>query len=173
MGARSGDRILDRRAHRHQRATRITGGIDSRPRGRRQSRTGASDHGRQYRACRRPRFAPVSAGKFAGLDNPCRVGNHRRAVRYAGCRRAYFSQTLNSSSDVPLWDRLFAPLLAAAAGALTTGIFSIPISPCQSHTIRTYASSISSAARLLRLSPSPWAWLPCGACRVCMRSSTA
>ncbi|HGY1170816.1 TPA: ion channel protein [Klebsiella aerogenes] len=37
-----------------------------------------------------------------------------------------FSQTLNSSSDVPLWDRLFAPLLAAAAGALTTGIFFHP-----------------------------------------------
>ncbi|EPK6500817.1 ion channel protein [Klebsiella aerogenes] len=37
-----------------------------------------------------------------------------------------FSQTLNSSSDIPLWDRLFAPLLAAAAGALTTGIFFHP-----------------------------------------------
>lgn len=37
-----------------------------------------------------------------------------------------FSQTLNSSSDVPLWDRLFAPLLAAASGALTTGIFFHP-----------------------------------------------
>lgn len=36
-----------------------------------------------------------------------------------------FSQTLNNSSDVPLWDRLFAPLLAAA-GALTTGIFFHP-----------------------------------------------
>ncbi len=83
-----------------------------------------------------------------------------------------FSQTLNNSSDVPLWDRLFAPLLAAAAGALTTGIFSIPISLCQSRTIRTCASSISSAARLSRLSPSPWAWSPCGVCRVCTRSST-
>ncbi|MFS8163982.1 ion channel protein [uncultured Escherichia sp.] len=29
-----------------------------------------------------------------------------------------FSQTLNGSSEVPLWDRLFAPLMAAAAGAL-------------------------------------------------------
>lgn len=38
----------------------------------------------------------------------------------------FFSQTLNNSSDVPLWDRLFAPLLAAAAGALTTGIFFHP-----------------------------------------------
>ncbi|HCN0922233.1 TPA: ion channel protein [Escherichia coli] len=37
-----------------------------------------------------------------------------------------FSQTLNGSSDVPLWDRLFAPLMAAAAGALTTGLFFHP-----------------------------------------------
>ena len=38
-----------------------------------------------------------------------------------------FSQTLNGSNEVPLWDRLFAPLMAAAAGALTTGLFSILI----------------------------------------------
>ena len=37
-----------------------------------------------------------------------------------------FSQTLNSSNDTPLWDRLFAPLLAAAAGALTTSLFFHP-----------------------------------------------
>ncbi|MFK3706416.1 ion channel protein [Klebsiella sp. NPDC088457] len=37
-----------------------------------------------------------------------------------------FSQTLNSSNEVPLWDRLFAPLLAAAAGALTTDLFFHP-----------------------------------------------
>lgn len=37
-----------------------------------------------------------------------------------------FSQTLNGSSEVPLWDRLFAPLMAAAAGALTTGFFFHP-----------------------------------------------
>lgn len=37
-----------------------------------------------------------------------------------------FSQTLNSSNDVPLWDRLFAPLLAVAAGALTTDLFFHP-----------------------------------------------
>jgi H+/Cl- antiporter ClcA len=37
-----------------------------------------------------------------------------------------FSQTLNGSNDVPLWDRLFAPLLAAAAGALTTDLFFHP-----------------------------------------------
>ncbi|HIB9631344.1 TPA: ion channel protein [Escherichia coli] len=37
-----------------------------------------------------------------------------------------FSQTLNGSNEVPLWDRLFAPLMAAAAGALTTGLFFHP-----------------------------------------------
>ncbi|EIZ0083206.1 ion channel protein [Escherichia coli] len=37
-----------------------------------------------------------------------------------------FSQTLNGSSEVPLWDRLFAPLMAAAAAALTTGLFFHP-----------------------------------------------
>ncbi|EFA5377166.1 ion channel protein [Escherichia coli] len=37
-----------------------------------------------------------------------------------------FSQTLNGSSEVPLWDRIFAPLMAAAAGALTTGLFFHP-----------------------------------------------
>ncbi|HAV7462623.1 TPA: ion channel protein [Escherichia coli] len=37
-----------------------------------------------------------------------------------------FSQTLNGSSEVPLWDRLFAPLMAAAAGALITGLFFHP-----------------------------------------------
>ncbi|MDT8703076.1 ion channel protein [Kluyvera ascorbata] len=37
-----------------------------------------------------------------------------------------FSQTLTGNNDSPLWDRLFAPLLAAAAGALTTGMFFHP-----------------------------------------------
>lgn len=37
-----------------------------------------------------------------------------------------FSQTLSSNNDVPLWDKLFAPLMAAAAGALTTSLFSHP-----------------------------------------------
>ena len=37
-----------------------------------------------------------------------------------------FSQTLNGNNDAPLWDRLFAPLLAAAAGALTTSLFFLP-----------------------------------------------
>lgn len=37
-----------------------------------------------------------------------------------------FSQTLNSTNDTPLWDRLFAPMIAAAAGALTTSLFFHP-----------------------------------------------
>ncbi|AGP45422.1 putative ion channel protein [Serratia plymuthica] len=37
-----------------------------------------------------------------------------------------FSQTLASNNDVPLWDRLFAPLMAAAAGAVTTQLFFTP-----------------------------------------------
>ncbi|ADO47621.1 ion channel protein [[Enterobacter] lignolyticus] len=37
-----------------------------------------------------------------------------------------FSQTLNSNNDVPLWDRLFAPMISAAAGALTTSLFFHP-----------------------------------------------
>ena len=37
-----------------------------------------------------------------------------------------FSQTLSSDNDVPLWDKLFAPLMAAAAGALTTSLFFHP-----------------------------------------------
>lgn len=37
-----------------------------------------------------------------------------------------FSQTLNGNNEVPLWDRLFVPLMAAAAGALTTGLFFHP-----------------------------------------------
>jgi len=48
-----------------------------------------------------------------------------------------FSQTLTGNNEAPLWDRLFAPLLAAAAGALTTGLFfhphfSLPIEYYQS-----------------------------------------
>jgi H+/Cl- antiporter ClcA len=37
-----------------------------------------------------------------------------------------FSQMLSGSDDVPLWDRLFAPLIAAASGALTTSLFFHP-----------------------------------------------
>ncbi|HED6255704.1 TPA: ion channel protein [Enterobacter cloacae] len=37
-----------------------------------------------------------------------------------------FSQTLSNNNDVPLWDKLFAPLMTAAAGALTTSLFFNP-----------------------------------------------
>ncbi|WP_434639443.1 ion channel protein [Klebsiella sp. I138] len=59
-----------------------------------------------------------------------------------------FSQTLNSSNDVPLWDRLFAPLLAAAAGALTTDLFfhpnfslPVPVYP-QMHIVDIFSGAI-------------------------------
>lgn len=37
-----------------------------------------------------------------------------------------FSQTLHGGKDVPLWDRLFPPLLAAGAGAFTGNLFFEP-----------------------------------------------
>jgi len=37
-----------------------------------------------------------------------------------------FSQTLGGNKEVPLWDRLFAPLVAAGAGAVTTDQFFEP-----------------------------------------------
>ena len=37
-----------------------------------------------------------------------------------------FSQMLSGSEEVPLWDRLFAPMIAAAAGSLTTSLFFHP-----------------------------------------------
>jgi H+/Cl- antiporter ClcA len=49
-----------------------------------------------------------------------------------------FSQTLGTNKDVPLWDRLFAPLLAAGAGAITTDQF---FQPDFSLTIPAYDSS--------------------------------
>jgi len=49
-----------------------------------------------------------------------------------------FSQTLGTNKDVPLWDRLFAPLLAAGAGALTTDQF---FQPDFSLSIPSYDSS--------------------------------
>ena len=49
-----------------------------------------------------------------------------------------FSKTLGTNKDVPLWDRLFAPLLAAGAGALTTDQF---FQPDFSLSIPSYDSS--------------------------------
>ena len=62
-----------------------------------------------------------------------------------------FSQTLNSSNDVPLWDRLFAPLMAAAAGSLTTSLlfpphFSLPIAHyTQMHLIDILSGAVVAA----------------------------
>ena len=65
-----------------------------------------------------------------------------------------FSQTLNSSNDVPLWDRLFAPLMAAAAGSLTTSLFfhphfSLPIAHyTQMHVIDILSGAVVAAIAL-------------------------
>lgn len=107
---------------------------------------GASDYGGEYRAGCRCRLPTVSARQLAGLDHPRGLRHHRRPLRYPGCRRADFSQTLNSSNDTPLWDRLFAPLLAAAAGALTTGLFFHPHFSLPIRTMVRCASLIFSAA---------------------------
>ena len=62
-----------------------------------------------------------------------------------------FSQTLNGSNDVPLWDKLFAPLLAAAAGSLTTSLFfhphfSLPIAHyTQMHVIDILSGAVVAA----------------------------
>ena len=62
-----------------------------------------------------------------------------------------FSQTLNSSNDVPLWDRLFAPLMAAAAGSLTTSLFfhphfSLPIAHyTQMHLVDIFSGAVVAA----------------------------
>ena len=62
-----------------------------------------------------------------------------------------FSQTLNSSNDAPLWDRLFAPLMAAAAGSLTTSLFfhphfSLPIAHyTQMHLVDIFSGAVVAA----------------------------
>lgn len=62
-----------------------------------------------------------------------------------------FSQTLNNSNDVPLWDRLFAPLMAAAAGSLTTSLFfhphfSLPIAHyTQMHLVDIFSGAVVAA----------------------------
>ncbi len=55
--------------------------------------------------------------RVSSLDWTILAASGTIGALFPGCRRADFSQTLNSSNDTPLWDRLFAPLLAAAAGA--------------------------------------------------------
>lgn len=73
-----------------------------------------------------------------------------------------FSQTLNGSNDVPLWDRLFAPLLAAAAGALTTDLFFHPhfSLPIAQYTQLQLTDIL--AARWLPPLPLRQAWWRCG-----------
>ncbi|EML9985249.1 MULTISPECIES: ion channel protein [Citrobacter] len=62
-----------------------------------------------------------------------------------------FSQTLSGSNDTPLWDRLFAPLMAATAGSLTTSLFfhphfSLPIAHyTQMHIVDIFSGAVVAA----------------------------
>ena len=62
-----------------------------------------------------------------------------------------FSQTLSGSNDTPLWDRLFAPLMAAAAGSLTTSLFfhphfSLPVAHyTQMHIVDIFSGAVVAA----------------------------
>lgn len=62
-----------------------------------------------------------------------------------------FSQTLSGNGDVPMWDRLFAPLMAAAAGALTTDIFfqpnfALPVAPYpEMHVVDIFSGAVVTA----------------------------
>lgn len=62
-----------------------------------------------------------------------------------------FSGRLNSTEDTPLWDRLFAPLLAAGSGALTTSLFfhpqfSLPIAHYgQMHLVDIFSGAVVAA----------------------------
>ncbi|VTP73547.1 putative ion channel protein [Leclercia adecarboxylata] len=61
------------------------------------------------------------------LDHSRLGGHHRRAVRHTRCGGAdIFPDPERPMPTSPLWDRLFAPLLSAAAGALTTSLFFHP-----------------------------------------------
>lgn len=68
-----------------------------------------------------------------------------------------------------MWDRLFAPLMAAAAGSLTTSLFfhphfSLPIA----HYTQMRLVDIASGAIVAAIGPLPPGWSPSGAFRVCM-----
>lgn len=86
----------------------------------------ASDHNRQYRPCRRHWRSSVTARQPNGVDYFSLCRNIGALFGTPVAAALIFSQTLNGSNEVPLWDRLFAPLMAAAAGALTTGLFFHP-----------------------------------------------
>lgn len=83
-----------------------------------------------------------------------------------------FSQTLSGSNDIPMWDRLFAPLMAAAAGSLTTSLFFHPHFRYPSPITRRCGWWTLPAERSSRRSPLPQGWSPSGAFRVCMSCCT-
>ena len=66
----------------------------------------------------------LASARWTGPSSPPQAPSGRF---WHACRCCLiFSQTLASDNDVPLWDKLFAPLMAAAAGALTTSLFFHP-----------------------------------------------
>ncbi|HCR8592578.1 ion channel protein [Shigella sonnei] len=67
----------------------------------------------------------LAGGVSLGPEHPIMTVNIALAVAI-GARLLPRVNRINGSSEVPLWDRLFAPLMAAAAGALTTGLFFHP-----------------------------------------------
>jgi H+/Cl- antiporter ClcA len=78
-----------------------------------------------------------------------------------------FSQTLSGNNDVPLWDRLFAPLMAAAAGALTTSLFSTPIFRFRYPITGKCRLPIFSVVPSLLPSRLRWGWSRYGVFRAC------
>lgn len=79
-----------------------------------------------------------------------------------------FSQTLSSDHEVPLWDKLFAPLMAAAAEPSPPACFSTPIFHSPSPTTARCNSPIFSAVPSSSRSPLRWGWSRCGVSLACI-----
>lgn len=94
--------------------------------------------------------------------------HHRGAVWHSGRGCAHFSQTLSSDHEVPLWDKLFAPLMAAAAEPSPPACFSIPIFHSPSPTTARCNSPIFSAVPSSSRSPLRWGWSRCGVSLACI-----
>lgn len=70
-----------------------------------------------------------------------------------------FSQTLSGNSDVPLWDRLFAPLMAAAANVSPPACFTNRIFHSRCPTTGKCRLPIFSVAPSWLPYPLHWGWL--------------
>jgi chloride channel protein, CIC family len=143
------------------------------------------NHGDQYRADGRSRHAIHSCDPGAAVGH---AGRGRTVGAMFGTPVAaalLLSETVAGDRDTPLWDRLFAPLVAAAAGGLTTVLiepsltFSLAIAPYRGPELIDLASAtvIATAAALLglasvyvfprlhawfRLVPKPMLMIPAG-----------